>query len=68
MANRSDFFTTKFPRKFKKIMAMGEALGYIKNNNERGLYKRAMIEAHANHVGFKMKRSDTSSRDQTEEV
>lgn len=68
MANRSDFFNAKLPRKFKKVMAMGEALGYIKNNNERGLYKRAMIEAHANHVGFKMKRSDIPSKDHNEET
>lgn len=63
MAARSDFFTAKFPRRYKKIMAMGEAYDYIKNSNERGLYKRAMLEAHRNHVSYKMKRSDTPVKD-----
>ena len=57
MANRSDFFSAKLPRGYKKLMAMGETYGYIKNSHERGQFKRMMISAHANHVGFKMKRN-----------
>jgi hypothetical protein len=57
MANRSDFFSAKLPRGFKKLMAMGETYGYIRDSHERGQFKRMMIDAHANHVGFKMKRN-----------
>jgi hypothetical protein len=63
MANRSDFFSAKLPRGFKRLMAMGETYGYIRNSHERGKFKRMMIEAHANHVGFKMKRHTTENRD-----
>lgn len=57
MANRSDFFSAKLPRGYKKLMAMGETYGYIRDSHERGQFKRMMISAHANHVGFKMKRN-----------
>ena len=53
MANRSDFFNAKLPRQYKRILAMSEAYGWIKDSHERGDFRRAMIEAHANHVGFK---------------
>ena len=66
MANRSDFFSAKLPRGFKKLMAMGEIYGYIKNSHERGLYKRAMIEAHSNHVGYKMRRNALDVKDSDE--
>lgn len=66
MANRSDFFSAKLPRSFKKLMAMGEIYGYIKNSHERGQFKRMMIEAHSNHVGHKMRRNALETRDTTE--
>ena len=66
MANRSDFFSAKLPRGYKKLMAMGEIYGYIKNSHERGSYKRAMIEAHSNHVGYKMKRNALDVKDSDE--
>ena len=65
MANRSDFYSAKLPRHFKRMMAMEEANGWIKNNQERGELKRLFIGAHANHVAYKMKRnsSETHSSD-----
>lgn len=63
MANRSDFFDSKLPREFKRMLAMGETYGWVKNNQERSELKRAFIQAHANHVGFKMKRHSTEHRD-----
>lgn len=56
MANRSDFFNAKLPRHFKRMMAMGETYGYIKDAHDRGQFKKLMINAHANHVSYKMKR------------
>lgn len=63
MANRSDFFNAKLPRGFKKLMAMGETYGYINNSQERGKFKRMMIEAHANHVGYKLRRNSVETKD-----
>lgn len=56
MANRSDFFSAKLPRHYKRMFAMAKTYGWIKDNHEYGSMKRLYIEAHANHVGFKMKR------------
>lgn len=56
MANRSDFFNAKLPRHFKRILAMAEVNNWVKNSHERGQLKRSFIEAHANHVGHKLKR------------
>lgn len=66
MANRSDFFSAKLPRGFKKLMAMGETYGYIKNSHERGQFKRMFISAHANHVGHKMRRNALDVKDSDE--
>lgn len=63
MANRSDFFDAKLPRQFKRLLAMGETYGWVKNNQERGEIKRTLIQAHANHVAFKLKRHSTENRD-----
>ena len=63
MANRSDFFNAKLPRQFKRMLAMAEAYGWINDSHERGDFKRSMIAAHANHVGFKLNRSTTENRD-----
>ena len=63
MANRSDFFSAKLPRGFKRLMAMGETYGYIRNSHERGKFKRMMIEAHANHVGHKLRRNAIENKD-----
>ena len=56
MANRSDFYNAKLPRSFKRMLAMEQTNGWIKNNHELGKLKRLFIEAHANHVGYKLKR------------
>lgn len=56
MANRSDFFDAKLPRQFKRVLAMAEANGWLKDSHERGELKRGFINAHAKHVGFKIKR------------
>lgn len=61
MANRSDFFNAKLPRHFKRMLAMAETNGWIKDSNERGALKRLFINAHANHVGYKMKRQAMES-------
>jgi len=44
-------------------MAMGETYGYIGNSHERGQFKRMMISAHANHVGYKLKRNANEIKD-----
>lgn len=56
MANRSDFFDAKLPRHFKRMLAMAETYGWVKDSHERGELKRSFIAAHSNHVGFKLKR------------
>jgi hypothetical protein len=66
LANRSDFFSAKLPRGLKKLMAMGEIYGYIKNSHERGRFKRMMIEAHSNHVNYKMRRNALDVKDSDE--
>jgi len=63
MANRSDFFNAKLPRQYKRMLAMEETYGWIKDEHERGSLKRIMIEAHANHVAFKLKRNAVETRD-----
>lgn len=63
MANRSDFFNAKLPRHFKRMLAMEETNGWIKDEHERGNLKRIMIEAHSNHVAFKLKRNTVETRD-----
>jgi hypothetical protein len=63
MANRSDFFSAKLPREYKRALATAEARGWVNGSVERGQLKRMFIEAHANHVGFKMKRHSTEHRD-----
>jgi hypothetical protein len=63
MANRSDFFNAKLPRHFKRVLAMAETYGWVKDAHERGDLRRSFITAHANHVGFKMKRQSADNRD-----
>lgn len=63
MANRSDFFSAKLPRGFKRLMAMGETYGYIRDSQERGKFKRMMIEAHGNNVAFKLRRNAVETKD-----
>jgi hypothetical protein len=57
MANRSDFFNAKLPRYLKRMISLGEAAGHYDKAAARGL-RKAFIDAHATHVGFKMKRTD----------
>jgi hypothetical protein len=63
MANRSDFFNAKLPRSIKRALAMAETYGWVKNSHERGDLRRLMIDAHSNHVGYKLKRNTTETRD-----
>ena len=63
MANRSDFFSAKLPREYKRMLAVAESRGWINGNKERNEIKNSLIAAHANHVGFKMKRHSTENRD-----
>lgn len=63
MANRSDFFSAKLPREYKRMLAVAESRGWINGNQERSELKKSLIDAHANHVGFKMKRHSTEHRD-----
>ncbi len=63
MANRSDFFNAKLPRHFKRILAMAEVNGWVKDEHERGALKRAFIGAHSNHVAYKLKRQSMETRD-----
>ena len=66
MANRSDFYNAKLPRGFKRMIAMAETNGWVKDEHERGNLKRTFIAAHANHVAYKMKRNAIETRDVTE--
>ena len=66
MANRSDFFSAKLPRATKRMLTMGQVYGWTGEQHARGDLRRAMIAAHANHVGFKMKRHSTENRDASE--
>jgi hypothetical protein len=63
MANRSDFFNAKLPRGLKRMLAMAQANGWVSDAHERGSIKRSLIAAHANHVGFKLKRNSAENRD-----
>ena len=56
MANRSDFFSAKLPRSIKRMLTMGDVYDWNGNQHNRGAIKRQFIDAHASHVGFKMKR------------
>jgi hypothetical protein len=58
MANRSDFLGTKLPRYLKRMVSMGSALGYFKDQHSYGVAKRAFIDAHKSHVAAKTKRFD----------
>jgi hypothetical protein len=62
MANRSDFFSAKLPRGFKRMLAMEQANGWI-DRKDYNAVKNLFIQAHATHVGFKMKRHSTENRD-----
>ena len=63
MANRSDFFSAKLPRSIKRMLTMGQVYNYTGNEHSRGAMKNLFIKAHADHVGFKMKRqaNDTTT-------
>ena len=63
MANRSDFFNAKLPRATKRMLTMGQVYDWTGDQHARGDLRRAMIAAHANHVGYKMKRHTTENRD-----
>jgi len=63
MANRSDFFNAKLPRQFKRMFAMSKTYGWIGDNHEYGNIKRMFINAHANHVAYKLKRNSAETRD-----
>jgi hypothetical protein len=63
MANRSDFFNAKLPRAIKRMLSMQQAYGWAGNEHDRGATKRMFIEAHANHVNFKLKRNTAENRD-----
>ena len=63
MANRSDFYNAKLPRQFKRMLAMAETNGWIKDSHERGQLKNSFIRAHENHVSYKLKRNAIETRD-----
>jgi hypothetical protein len=65
MANRSDFFNAKLPRGYKRMMAMAQTNGWVKDSHEYGKIKNLFIDAHANHVRHKLKRN-TENRDASE--
>ena len=66
MANRSDFFNAKLPRATKRMLTMGQVYNWTGDQHARGDLRRAMIAAHANHVGFKMKRQSSENRDSSD--
>ena len=68
MANRSDFFDAKLPRQYKRMFAMAQTYGWVDNKHELGELRRYYIAAHANHVGFKLKRNTVDNRDASDNV
>lgn len=66
MANRSDFYSSKFPRQFKRMLAMQETNGWVANEHDRGQLKKIFIDAHTNHVAYKLKRNAIETRDVSE--
>lgn len=66
MANRSDFYSAKLPRGFKRMLAMAETNGWVKDSHELGSFRRSFVSAHANHVSHKMKRNSVETRDVTD--
>ena len=67
MANRSDFFNAKLPRQYKRMLAMEETNGWVKDSHERGSIKELFIKAHANHVAHKLKRQSMETNTSGEE-
>jgi len=65
MANRSDFFSAKLPRSIKRMLIMGQVNGWTGNEHSRGAIKKQFIQAHASHVGFKMKRQSNDATNET---
>ena len=63
MANRSDFFSAKLPRQYKRMLAMSQTYGWSGDQHASGDLKRMFINAHASHVGHKLKRNTTENRD-----
>lgn len=61
MANRSDFFDAKLPRQYKRMLAMAQTNGWSGNEHDRSVIKKAFINAHANHVSFKLKRQSNDA-------
>jgi hypothetical protein len=55
MANRSDF-QSSFPRQFKRLVAMGQARGWIADAHERGQIKNILMSAHKHHRDISNKR------------
>lgn len=55
MANRSDF-QSDFPRQFKRMLALEEAAGIIRDNHQRGEIKRIWLSAHKHHRDYANKR------------
>ena len=66
MANRSDFFNAKLPRYLKRMISMAEAAGHLNAADARSV-RQAFIDAHATHVGFKLKRSSEHNADSADE-
>lgn len=63
MANRSDFFSAKLPRQYKRMLAMSQTYGWSGDKHAFGDLRRMFINAHASHVGHKLKRNTTENRD-----
>lgn len=63
MANRSDFFNAKLPRSIKRMLTMGQVYNFTGDQHARGDIRRAMMAAHSNHVGYKLKRNTAENRD-----
>ena len=55
MANRSDF-QSSFPRQYKRMLAMEQAMGFIQDSHERGEIKRLWLKAHTHHRDYYNKR------------
>lgn len=66
MANRSDF-QADLPRQFKRMLAMEEAAGHIKDQHQRGEIKRVWLNAHKHHRDYINRRGTMAVGQNTDE-
>lgn len=62
MSKKSDFFTAKLPRRYKRMIALGEAAGHY-DKVQAKIIRQGFIEAHVASIRHKLKRNVETNRD-----